>query len=74
MHIQDALRMCCSFYLYLPIMQSYPTGYSSIVTTSVGYMVPSERKSDPTHETVTVFLYNSMKTATHSLFFGKVTH
>ncbi len=27
----------------------------------------SERKSDPTHETITVFLYNSMKTATHYL-------
>ncbi len=31
--------------------------------------VQSEIKSDPTHETVTVFLYNSMKTATHSLGF-----
>ncbi len=26
----------------------------------------SESKSDPTHETVTFFLYNSIKTATHS--------
>ena len=27
----------------------------------------SESKSDPTHETVTFVLYNSIKTATHSL-------
>ncbi len=32
------------------------------------FSVHSERKYDPTHETVTVFLYNTMKTATHSFF------
>ncbi len=32
-------RMCCSFYLYLPIILSVLTGYSSIVTTFVGSVV-----------------------------------
>ncbi len=31
--------MCCSFYIYLPIIKSYLTGYSSIVTTSVDPVV-----------------------------------
>ncbi len=33
------LRMCCSFYLYLPIILFVLTGYSSIVTTFVGPVV-----------------------------------
>ncbi len=39
MNSVNGQTMCCSFYLYLPIVQSYPTGHYSIVTTSVGYMV-----------------------------------
>ena len=29
-------RMCCSFYLYLPMNQCYQTGYLIIISTSVG--------------------------------------
>ena len=33
----------------------------------------SESKSDPTHETVTFFLYNSIKSATHSFGFSHIS-
>ena len=52
------LRMCCSFYCYLPIIKSSPTGYPGATT---------GRKSKLTHKSAPFFLYNPIKTATHSL-------
>ena len=52
--------MCCSFYWYLPITQSSPSGYPGMTTTFL-------HSTHSTCETARFFLYNPIKTATHSL-------
>ena len=44
----------------------YP-GKSITLLHAMAGVVCSERKSDPTHETAPFFLYDTVKTATHSL-------
>ncbi len=46
------------------MIKSSPSGYRNLTTSLC----------DPTHETETLFLYNSIKTATHSVFFEGETN
>ena len=56
-------RMCCSFYQYLPIIKSGPTGYHNL-TTSLVYKFHLMKL----HHLSPFFLYNPIKSATHSLY------
>ncbi len=47
------------------------TAGNSFSQLSVLQSAQSERKPDPTHETAPFFLYNIVKTATHSFFLKK---
>ena len=67
------LRMCCSFYWYLPIIQSSPSGYPGMTTTFLQAKFWwgkdtrwRDEESFLTYDTAPFFLYNPIKTITHS--------
>ena len=71
-------RMCCSFYLYLPIILSVLTGYSSIGTTFVGSEVPDIRQNQIQQTKLHHFFYITLLNLQHILFlfrtYGSFTH
>ncbi len=68
------IRMCCSFYQYLPMIKSGPTGYHNLPTSLLPAMVHVVTRQSyqikihlmKLHHLSPFFLYNPIKTATHS--------
>ncbi len=58
-------RMCCTFYLHLPMSKSHLSQYLGKVPDCVNPMV-IKRKNIPAHETAPLFLYKPIKLATYS--------